>query len=200
MTLLWDQVELTFCFDLLLQFVAQTKGMQKMSFSAFLDWLHSWFCRSSSWWQRPSSQHPAHCGATRWQGQHHQPGIELRPLSTCWGGGGIKADAGRPCLWGPVVPEPGHPPPTIYLLFLLCPRTLLPNRSTPEDSVRNTRKRKALPHVMKKKRKKHIQTLLILALLTALCFYIIHSLCHQFFQCFCSNYFSKEGSGQTKLC
>lgn len=90
------------------------------------------------------------------------------------------------------VPDPGCPPPTIYLIHLLCLRTVLILLNQ-EDSVRNTRKRKALPHVMKNKNKRQIQTLLILALSTALCIYnFILSAIHSFAVSFVVVIFQKE--------
>lgn len=43
--------------------------------------------RSSDWWQRSSPEYPAHRGASRRQGKHHQPGLEPHPqaLRRKWG-------------------------------------------------------------------------------------------------------------------
>lgn len=106
--------------------------------------------RISGWWQHSTSQHPAHRGATRWQGQHHQSGLEHQTIPSCWERGRRKTDA--ECLslkalwasWCAAAPDPGHLPTTIYVIYLLCSRTVFPFLYGQQNSIRNTRKKKLI--------------------------------------------------------
>lgn len=171
--------------------------------------LSVWSHRRSGGRQHSSPEHPAYRGATWWEGQHHQSGLELspRPPRRKWrseegwptgAGGRVTTPGAKPLdsTW------PGHLSASIsYLLLRHFSRTHSPPSQNLilEDSVRNKKINIKRSASYDEKREK-MKTLLIWALLTALfCFFIPHCLPAMYPFDVYFTVVLKEGSSETQL-